>query len=183
MAGISILGYVARLTARLGSNLIMVTPYTEMVPIAEDVIKESYIMEGHADAVTPDMVRYLSGYSHTFKMAYVGMLVRENPACSILMGPLWSSDALQMTEPGTHLGAIQIGGADNMNALAMMSLTCDYVLLGEELYCAAAYASEDKVQLNIIYGADLLKIGVIAIIAIGFILTMLGINVAPFFDF
>ena len=157
----------------------MVTPFAEIVPVAEDVVNQSYIVEGQV--APPDTIRFLSGYSHTFKMAYVGMITRENPGCNIVAGAVWSSDALQMTEPGRQLGAIQIGGADNMTALSMLSLTCDHVLIGEELYCAAAFCSNDPVQLNFIYGADLIKMGILAIILIGFVLNMMGIDVNSMF--
>jgi hypothetical protein len=183
MAGISILGHVARLCAKLGAELIMITPYPEMVPIAEDTIKESYIMEGQEEEYSPDTVRYLSGYSHAFKMAYVGLLSRMKPAVSILAGPLWSSDALQMTEPGAQLGVMQIGGADNMSSLAMLALTCDHLLIGEELYSAAAFSSQDPFQLNVIYALDLFKIGLIILIVLGFLLTSIGVDITPIFGF
>jgi hypothetical protein len=183
MAGISILGYSARLAADLGAELIMITPYAEMVPVAEDTIKEAYIMEGHPEEYSADMVRYLSGYSHTFKMAYVGLMARERPGVSILAGPLWSSDALQMTEPGAQLGVMQIGGADNMTSLSMLALTCDYLLIGEELYSAAAFSSQDPFQLNVIYALDLFKVGLIALIIIGYILSNVGVDLSPIFNF
>ena len=158
----------------------MVTPFAEIVPVAEDIVHQAYLVEGQG-GLPPETIRFLSGYSHTFKMAYVGMITREQPGCNIVAGAVWSSDALQMTEPGRQIGAVQIGGADNMTALAMLSLTCDHVLIGEELYCAAAFCSDDPVQLNFFYASDLIKMGILAVILIGFVLNMMGFNVYGFF--
>ena len=183
MAGVSILSYIARLTANLGAKLITITPYAEMVPIQEDTIKESYLMENHPEDYLPDTVRYLSGYSHSFKMAYLGQLSREKPGVAILAGPIWASDALQMTEPGAQLGVMQIGGADNMGSLAMLALTCDYLLIGEELYSAAAFSSRDPFQTNVIYALDVVKLGLIGALILGFILTAVGVDISPIFSF
>ena len=183
MAGVSILSYVARLTADLGAKLISITPYAEMVPIQEDTIKESYLMENHPEDYQSDSVRYLSGYSHSFKMAYVGQISREKPGVAILAGPIWASDALQMTEPGAQLGIMQIGGADNMSSLAMLALTCDHLLIGEELYSAAAFSSKDPFQQNVIFALDLIKLGLIAVTILGFLLTAVGVDISPVFGF
>jgi len=178
MAGVGILGFVARQCARLGAKLVTCWPFPEMLPIAEDVIYQAYLMEGRPNEVPPDSVRYLSSYALAFKMGYIGQLTRENAGAAVITGAIWASDALQMTEPGVQMGATQIGGAVAMSSVSMLALTCDYTFIGEELFSAGAFAAEDPTQLGVMYASDLVKLGLMAIILLGIVLSSVGIDVS-----
>lgn len=182
MAGIAILSLVARLTAKLGVDLVTTWPFPELLPVAEDTIYQAYLMEGKPEEVRTDMVRYIAGYALAFKMGYIGQLTRENAGAAIVTGAIWPSDALQMTEPGVLIGAIQIGGAPTMDTMSMLALTCDYTFIGEELFSAGAFASEDPIQLGVLFSSDIVKIGLILLMIVGVLLTTMGTNISPIFD-
>jgi hypothetical protein len=178
MAGVGILGFVARQCARLGAKIVSCWPFPEMLPVAEDVIYQAYLMEGRPEEYPTDSARYLSSYALAFKIGYIGQLTRENAGATVITGAIWASDALQMTEPGVMMGAIQVGGAVAMSSLSMLALTCDYTFIGEELFSAGAFASEDPTQLGVMYASDIVKLGLIAIIFLGIILGTVGINIS-----
>jgi hypothetical protein len=53
---------------------------------------------------------------------------------------------------------------------------CDYTVIGEELYAAGAYLTNDKGRLGGIAGQDYIKLIVIGIILIGTLMTSAGSN-------
>ena len=180
MAGIAILSLVAKFCARLGVNLITCWPHPEMLPIAEDTVYQSYFVEGKAEEFRKEyMVRYLGGGG--FKINYMGLLTRENAGANILCGSIWASDALQLMEPGAMIGALQIGGANDMSTISMLALVCDYTFIGEELYSAGALASENPFQLATLFASDMIKIGLILLMIVGVFLTSAMIDVSPIF--
>jgi len=63
-------------------------------------------------------------------------------------------------------------------AFAMM---CDYVFLGEEIYAAGAVVSENPLMLSGIVIEEVGKIFVFLLLAIGFILAAIGMDVGAFF--
>ena len=65
-------------------------------------------------------------------------------------------------------------------AFAMM---CDYVLLGEEIYAGAAQVSENPLMLSGIAIEEIGKAFVYGMIALGFILSVLGVSAATTFGF
>jgi len=181
MAGIAILGYIARLCAKLGVKAVSLTAFPELIPVTEDTIRMAYLGEGKADQVKPDMVRFLSSYALAFKQGYIGQLTREKAGAASLCGAIWPSDALHMSEPGVIIGAMQIGGAIDTDTLSMLALTCDYVFLGEELYAAGAFASENPTQLSVMFASDIVKIGLVLLMIFGFILSSAGVKIAQLF--
>ena len=182
MAGISLLDFSARECARTGTKIVTCWPFPELVPIAQDVIEHAYVAAvGNAD-VPSDSVRFLSTYALAYKMGWMGQLYRERAGSVLTLGPVWPSDALQMTEPGVMIGALQVGGAPGMDTMSMLALTCDYIFIGEELYSAGAMASGDPVQLGTLFGSDVLKVGFIILVVAGFILTTMGIKIGTIFN-
>ena len=67
-------------------------------------------------------------------------MIRDRPAAHIMMGYFYA-ESLLLAETGSTTGAIQIAGTDAFTQLPFFVTTCDYTLLGEELYAASAYLS------------------------------------------
>ncbi|MFC1803859.1 DUF6754 domain-containing protein [Thermoproteota archaeon] len=174
MAAISILGMLARSCARYGADLVTCHNHPEMVPLSEETVRQAYIMEGVPEQVKPEMFNFFAG--EAFTPSYLGYLKRYNAGANIVVGPIWPSDGFQITEYGNYIGAIQIGGAIEISAMAMLATTCDYIFIAEELYVAGAYASEDPIQLAVTYAADLIKLGALILMIAGIILSSVGVD-------
>ena len=71
------------------------------------------------------------------------------------------------------MGARQIGGCDSTSQLPFFVTTCDYTLIGEELFAAGALVSGDQVSRSTIVAQDWFKLGVGALLLIGFVLMLL----------
>jgi len=80
-------------------------------------------------------------------------MLREKPAANFFMGSYFA-ESLLLTETGASTGAIQIAGTDSDHQLPFFVTTCDYTLIGEELYAASAYLSREPVRVGTLRGQD-----------------------------
>ena len=53
--------------------------------------------------------------------------------------------------------------------------TCDYTLIGEELYAASAYLSREPIQLGTLRGQDFGKAFILVVLALGTLLATVGV--------
>lgn len=185
IAGLSILGRVARITARYDTPLYVPVRYPMVLAAASEVVQQSYIAEGRPDAYNQDIVRYVAGEQFAFTATVNGYMMRERPATNILMGAFYA-ESLLLAETGNAAGAIQIAGTAQPEQLPFFVAACDYTLMGEELFAASSYLSREPLMLGGLKGQDLIKVFIIVIILIGAFLktsdldiSLLGIH----FDF
>ncbi len=172
IAGLSILGLVAKVTARYDTPLRVPVLYPMPMTAAQEVVRESYIDEGKADQIEPETVQYIAGESFSYSARVGGMMLREKPAANIFMGT-FRAESLLISEVGQTTGAIQIAGTAEPEQLPFFIAACDYTLIGEELYAASAYLSREPKMLGSLKGQDLVKM----IIAIVLLLAVLAVTV------
>ena len=79
-----------------------------------------------------------------------------------------------LAETGNSTGAIQIAGTASASQLPFFVAACDYTLIGEELYAASAYLSDDPMQIGSLKGQDAAKALIMALIILGVISLSLG---------
>ena len=99
-------------------------------------------------------------------------MIREKPAAIFLVGYFFA-ESLILAETGQSTGAIQIAGQADPTQLPFFVATCDYTLIGEELYAASAYLSKEPVLLGSVRGQDIAKailllLGIVGVIAASF---------------
>ena len=170
LAGLDILSHVAMETASSGAKLIIPVCQGENLPIVNDIVFQSYISHGDVGSFNTNVnIIYMGGSQWPYVAGVMGLLRRERPAANILMGHFWGESLLQ-TEAGFLSGAIQIGGTAEFSALPYFAATCDYFLIGEELYAAAAFISRDDVQIATIIAEDVIKLSMLIILVIGILL-------------
>jgi hypothetical protein len=73
---------------------------------------------------------------------------------------------LLLAETGAVTKAIQIAGTDNWTQIPFFITTCDYTLIGEEVYAASAYLSREPRMLGSLRGQDVGKAFLMAAIVI-----------------
>ena len=79
-----------------------------------------------------------------------------------------------LAETGASTGAIQIAGTDADHQLPFFITTCDYTLIGEELYAASAYLSREPVLVGTLRGQDVGKGFLLAIMVLRTTLVTVG---------
>ena len=173
IAAVNILGQVARRTAEYDTQLRVGNRDPIVMSVSQEVVKESCIEAGRPDAFNPDDVFLAAADQFSYAAALDGMMVREKPAANLFIGYFYA-ESLLLAETGATTGAIQIAATDAYTQLPFFITTCDYTLMGEELYAASAYLSRDPKLLGSLKGQDLGKGVLILILALGSILAGIG---------
>ena len=168
IASVVILHEVAKTAASYDTRTIVPCMAPLVFPVVEETVKNAYADAGRPDAFRKDDVRFLSQDQFAFTAGVTGIMLREKPAANVFMGAFWA-ESLILAETGFSAGAIQIAGTANVSQLPFFVAACDYTLIGEEIYAASAYLSQDPGLLGSLKGSDLAKIVVGVIILLGVI--------------
>ena len=174
IAAVNILGRVARRTAEYDTALRVVAPDPVVMSVSQETVKASYIEAGRPDAFNPDHVFIAGAEQFSYAAAVEGLMLRDRPAAHIMMGYFYA-ESLLLAETGSTTGAIQIAGTDAFTQLPFFITTCDYTLLGEELYAASAYLSGEPRMLGTLKGQDAGKALILAALALGTLLATAGL--------
>lgn len=182
IAGLTILGRVARLTAEYEARIDVPVSRSLVMVTAREIVKESYLNVGRPDAYNDDMVYYLTDDQFGYAAGIDGLVVRQKPATIFYQGAFYA-ESLILAETGNSIGAIQIAGTAMPAQLPFFVAACDYTLIGEELFAASAYLSREPKLLGSLKGQDLGKAAIILALLIGFIIQITGLfNFASLFS-
>jgi hypothetical protein len=174
LAALNILGRVARRVANYESSLIVPCKDPIVLTVAQEIVKASYTDAGRPDAYNPDSIFFLTEDQFSFAAGVCGIMMRDKPAANFLMG-YYAAESLILAETGAGTGAIQIAGTDAVHQLPFFVTTCDYTLIGEELYAASAYLSREPLILGSLKGQDMAKVFMMVMIIVGTLLVTFGI--------
>jgi len=181
IAGISVLGHVAKRVAQYNTPLIVTFAAPEIEPVITDVVKQAYLAAGRPERFNPDGIRFISTRQFAYTAGVVGILHREKVAANLMIG-YFAGESIIIAEAGFLAGAIQIGATANTYQIPFFVVACDHVLVSEELYAAGAYLSKDPVQLAAITGQDWVRLIAAAFLVAGCVLATFGISwIADFF--
>lgn len=170
LAGLSILGRVAKKAAEYDTRILVPVRDYLVLPIAQEIVKESHYEAGRPDSYDKNSVFFITTSQFAFVAGVNGIMIREKTATNFYMGMFWA-EALLMTETGSSTGAIQISGTDAVTQIPFFITTCDYTLIGEELYAASAYLAREPLQLGTLKASDYLKALILIFIVSGTILS------------
>jgi hypothetical protein len=169
LAGVTILGRIAKLAAEYDAQLDVPVSRSLVMITSREVVKEAYLNVGRPDAFNEDIVRYLTDDQFGYAAALDGLFVREKPATIFYMGAFYA-ESLIMAETGNAIGAIQIAGTANASQLPFFVAACDYTLIGEELFAASAYLSKEPKLLGSVKGQDVAKVLILIAAVAGLLL-------------
>jgi hypothetical protein len=175
IASLSILGHVAKQSAVYGAELEVpnIDPLT--FTAARETVKQAFMEAGKPDQFKEEMVTYITYDQFAYTASVTGKMVRERPATNFLIGYFFA-ESLILAETGQSTGAIQIAGTAAIPQLPFFVTTCDYTLLGEELFAASAYLSREPSLLGSIKAQDVTKAIIMVIIGIGIVTYAFGID-------
>jgi|GEM_PF-85173 len=165
IAATVILGEVAKKTA-LYDTPFKVPHYNVVVmAVCQEITKQAYVGVGRPDAYNPHSNFYVTDDQFGYAAAVDGMFLREKPAAIFYMG-YYYAEALLLAETGASIGAIQIAGTTSDAQLPFFFTSCDYTLIGEELFAASAYLSKEPMLVGALKGQDGGKLLLIIVIPI-----------------
>jgi len=176
LASLALLGYVAKHCAEHDAQILVANSDSQVQQITEDIVKTAYAKAGKEDKFSTDMVRYISTRQFAFAAGVMGILRREKPAVNFFVGD-FQAESLQLAETGRTEAIYQFGGTTNLDQLPFFATTCDQTLMGEELYTATGFLSENEEEISRLVGPDAGKILAILLILAGAVLVTLGTTV------
>ena len=166
LAGLSILGRVAKKAAEYDTKILVPVRTPIVLPIAQEVVKEAHYEAGRPDTYDKNSAFFITTSQFAFVAGVNGIMIREKTATNFYMGMFWA-EALIMTETGSSTGAIQIAGTDAITQIPFFITTCDYTLIGEELYAASAYLAREPLMLGTLKAQDYVKLLIIIFVVLG----------------
>jgi hypothetical protein len=175
VAGVAILGNIARRTATYETPLEVPVSRSITMSVSRETVKQAYLEAGRPDLYNDDMVHYITDEQFGYVAAVDGIMVRQRPAACFYLGAFFA-ESLILAETGNSIGAIQVAGTAMPTQLPFFVAACDYTLIGEELFAASAYLTEDRKMKGSLKGQDAGKaIAMIAIVA-GVVLGTLAVT-------
>lgn len=177
IASMNILGEVAKRGALYDTPLIAVNCYPVVFTVAREVVQQAFLSQGKIERFKEDYVRYLTESQFGYAGAINGIILREKPATNFFIGSFFA-ESLLIAETGNQTGAIQIAGTDQVLQLPFFVASCDYTLLGEELYAASAYLSRDPLLVGSLKAQDWVKIFLLVLLLIVTTLTFFNLNLS-----
>ena len=174
IAAAVILGKVAKRAALYETELIV--PHREPITMAvcQEITKQAYLEAGKPDLFKEDANFFITSDQFSYTAAVDGIMLRKKPAANFFMGHYFA-ESLLLTETGASTGAIQIAGTDADHQLPFFVTTCDYTLIGEELYAASAYLSREPVQIGTLRGQDIGKAVILSVLVVGTVMATIGV--------
>ncbi len=166
LASLGILGLVAKRAAEYDTKLIVPCYDYMVMPIAQEIVREAHYEVGRPDSYDKNNIFYLTNVQFAYVAGVNGIMIRERMATNFFMG-FFAAEALLMTETGNFIGAVQIAGTDAITQIPFFITTCDYTLIGEELYAASAYLNREPMLLGTLKGQDYYKFLILSFILVG----------------
>jgi hypothetical protein len=166
IAAFTILGRVARKVAEYQTRIIVPNYDPVVMTICQEVVKESYSSAGRPDDFNERDVYFVTQDQFPYTASVNGTMLRERPATNFYMGKFYA-ESLVLSETGFIAGSIQIAGTDELVQIPFFIAACDYTLMGEELYAASAYLSQEPAQLGTIKAQDWGKVVAIFLMLLG----------------
>jgi len=174
IAAVNILGRVARRAAEYDTRVRVMNWEPIVMAVSQEVVKQGYTEAGRPDAYNPDDVTLVASDQFSYAAAVSGRMVRERPAAIFFVGN-FAAEALLLAETGSSTGAVQIAGTDAYTQIPFFVTTCDYTLIGEELYAASAYLSREPRMLGSLRGQDVGKAFLMILLVVGSLLLTFGV--------
>lgn len=174
LAAAVILGRVSKRVALYETDLLVPHRDPIVMAVCQEITKQGYLEAGKPDAFKEDANFFITTDQFSYTAAVDGLMLRKQPAANFFMGSYFA-EALLLTETGASTGAIQIAGTDSDHQLPFFVTTCDYTLIGEELYAASAYLSREPVQVGTLRGQDIGKAIVLGVLLVGTVLASIGV--------
>jgi len=172
-ACLGILKHISVNTARLGAKLFAPCIDPEVFIFTQSTVQSAYRLEGKTNQYDESAVRFLSDEQFAYASGYMGIAHREKVGAAFLFGT-FAAESLILAEAGDQVGAMQIAGTTSNEQIPFFITTCDYTLLGEELYAAGAFFSNDPIQKASLRAQDLCKLLILGLVIVGTIISTLG---------
>lgn len=177
LAGMAVVESMARVSAITGAPVQATTNDAVAYALTDNALRRGASRAGWSIENEGEGVRFLT---HADPLAYVAgatdVVEGEKVSSAVMVGH-FGPEVLILSEVQRRNGAQQIIGASDHQAIALVNISADYTLIGEEIFASGAYLERRTTHIASLLAQDGLRWVVIAAIVLGFIIgNLLGIN-------
>ena len=169
LAGMAVVESMARVSAITGAPVQATTNDAIAYALTDNAIRRGYRRAGWSLESEGGEVRFLT---HADPLAYVAgaaEVIDEQKVSSAVAVGSFGPEVLFLTEAHRRQGAHQIIGSSDAQALALMSITADHSIIGEEIFASGAYLDRRPTHAASLLAQDGLRWVLILLIVVGFI--------------
>lgn len=156
LVGIGAVRYISKMAVEKGAELLIPVSGPRSYPLALENYRLGCIEGGVPEAYKEENVFFLGNEQFAYTDGIMGIMEERNIGASIFLGP-FMVEGLHLGLASKRIGALSIGGVDTYTMGAFMFITCDYTIMGSELFAAGAYMSRDTETINGIAPEDMIK--------------------------
>ncbi len=170
-ASMRILQHVSAQAANYDAKMLVVVPLPEMEPMCQEIVKAAYSVSANPDSYNSKNIMYMPGDAS--KAGVLGLYQREKVAGAMLFGNYYYESML-FAEAANLAGAAQIGGTANYHQLPFFVASCDYTLIGEEIFAAGTYLSKEPSEVGALTAQEMGKALSVVFIIVGSVMATFG---------
>jgi len=167
-AGLTLLDYLAR------QAVLCDTPVTVSVGDPTTLAAAQGILQGYMEqreepvAQPPPAIHFIAPDPTAYACGTASVIESEEPALNVALGT-FGPEYLLIGESAARTGTAQIAGTTNPEALALMQVTADEVVIGEEIFSTGAFLDRPQ-HLGSSLTEDVLRIVTALLILAGVVL-------------
>jgi hypothetical protein len=169
LAGMAIVESMGRVSAITGAPVQATTNDAIAYALTDNSVRRGYQRAGWSLETESGGARFLT---HNDALAYVAaaaQVVDQQRVSHAVMAGQFGPEVLFLTEAQRRSGAQQIAGSSDHQAVALMYITADHTLIGEEIFASGAYLERRRSHIASLLAQDGLRWAVILLIIAGFI--------------
>jgi hypothetical protein len=166
LAGLTVLEHIATQAALSGLEPIVTVSDPSLLPVAQDVLRNSYARHGNLEEYDPTYVRFISPDNVAYAAGVMDILEHAEVAANIMVGS-FGDEFLLMGEIGARREIGQVGGTTSPQILPFVHASTNHILIGEEIFAAGAYLLNKTSHIASLAAQDWLRTAIIITIVIG----------------
>jgi hypothetical protein len=171
-----VINYLAQKTATAGTDLLLPVGSADTYPLIAENYRDGCTIAGYPEAFNEDNIFYFTKAQWAYTVGVLGLIERRKPGACIYISR-YHAEALHFGIVARKVGALSVGGTPSFGMTAFFAVTCDYILLGDEIYAAGAYMSGDPARINNIAVNDVVKWLIMGITLLGVVLASFGSSI------
>jgi hypothetical protein len=174
LVGLSMLQRIARAASTSDRPPVSTSGEATLAVLSQDTLKSVYRAIGAEHQYEPTLGQVSGLTPFSYAAGALPVVFDHQVAVNILSGHFGSEVAL-LTDAAERNGALTLAGSDSLPAQAVLYVTAQEPLIGEELYAGGAYIQAGPLHLASVRAQDIMRWVLVAGILVGAVLKLAGV--------
>jgi hypothetical protein len=175
LAGLAMLSRIATATTMSDKPVVVTAGDGAMALLAQDTLRAAYERARASERYQPTSGRMLGPTPFSYIASLPILIETEDVSVHLLAGSYGVEGALA-ADFGERRQAFVLAGTDDAQSQALLYVTAEYPLIGEEVFAGGAYLKVGPFHLASLRAQDMVRMLIVALILIGTILSTLGVS-------